>query len=96
MAETSAFLDAESTKNVITNLPTATANKLLFVSPTDGAAPIVAPTVAMKNIENITHQSAEINININPGNAPTTLAFEYGTDLSFATFQTATVLVVKL
>jgi serine protease len=91
VAETSAFLDAESTKNVITNLPAGTANKLLYVSPTDGGAPMVAPTVAMKNIENITHLSADININVNPGNAPTTLGFEYSADASFATFLTSNV-----
>ena len=91
VSETTAFLDSESTKNVVTNLPAGTPNKLLFVSPTDGGAPIVAPTVAMKNIENITHQSADININVNPGYAPTTLSFEYSADSSFTTFQSAVV-----
>jgi len=90
--EVSNFLDAESTKDVLTGLPAGTPNKLLYVSPTDGGAPIVAPVVGLKSVTKITHQSAEVAIDVNPGAAPTSLTFEYSVDQSFTTPQTAPVL----
>ena len=62
---------------VFTGLAAGTPNKLLYVSPTDGGAPVVAPVVGLKSVTNITHQSADVNIDVNPGYAPTTLSFEY-------------------
>jgi hypothetical protein len=91
VAQVAQYLDGESTKDAITGLKVDTVNKLLYVSPTDGAAPIVAPVVAQKTITNITHQSADVLINVNPGFAPTTLSFEYGTDATFAASSSATV-----
>jgi subtilisin family serine protease len=91
VAQVAQYLDAESTKDVITGVKAETVNKLLYVSPTDGGAPIVAPVVAQKSITNITHQSADVLIDVNPGFAPTALSFEYGTDATFATSTTATV-----
>jgi len=91
IAQVAQYLDAESTKDAIASLKVDTVNKLLYVSPTDGGAPIVAPVVAQKSVTNITHQSADVLIDVNPGYAPTTLSFEYGTDPAFATKATATV-----
>jgi subtilisin family serine protease len=90
--EVSNFLDAESTKDVLTGLPVGTPNKLLYVSPTDGGAPVVAPVVGLKSVTKITHQSADIAIDVNPGAAPTSLTFEYSVDESFSTTLTAPVL----
>ena len=91
VAQVAQYLDAESTKDVITGLKTETVNKYLYVSPTDGGAPIVPPVVAQKSVTNITHQSADVLIDVNPGFAPTTLSFEYGPDATFTTSTTATV-----
>ena len=92
VAQVAQYLDAESTKDAITGLKVDTVNKLLYVSPTDGGAPIVAPVVAQKSITNITHQSADVLIDVNPGYAPTTLSFEYSVDSTFTTSSTATVI----
>ena len=67
VAQVAQYLDAESTKDAITSLKAETVNKLLFISPTDGGAPIVAPVVAQKSVINITHQSADVLIDVNPG-----------------------------
>jgi hypothetical protein len=91
VAQVAQYLDAESTKDAITGLKAETVNKHLYTSPTDGGAPIVPPVVAQKSVTNITHQSADVLIDVNPGFAPTTLSFEYGTDATFATTTTATV-----
>ncbi|MEY3795432.1 MAG: hypothetical protein RLZZ120_543, partial [Actinomycetota bacterium] len=85
------FIDKESTPGVIAGLPAGTVNKLLYVSPTDGGAPIVAPVVGLKSVSNITYQSADVTIDVNPGFAPTTLSFEYGTDAALAAPQSAPV-----
>ena len=79
------YLGSESTKNTITGLKPNTVNNLLYVSPTDGGAPVVAPTVALNKITDITHQSANFVIDVNAGFAPTTLGFEYSLDSTFAT-----------
>ena len=92
VAQVAQYLDAESTKDAVTSLKADTVNKLLYVSPTDGGAPIVAPVVAQRSVTNITHQSADVLIDVNPGFAPTNLSFEYSTDATFATTTTATVL----
>ena len=92
VSQVAQYLDAESTKDAITSLKAETVNKLLFISPTDGGAPIVAPVVAQKSVINITHQSADVLIDVNPGFAPTTLSFQYGTDATFASTTTATVI----
>ena len=75
VAQVSQFIDSESTKDVILNLTAGTPNKLLYVSPTDGGAPIVAPTAALRTVEKITHQSANVIFDINAGNAPTQVSF---------------------
>jgi subtilisin family serine protease len=92
VAQVAQYLDAESTKDAITGLKAETVNKLLYVSPTDGGAPVVAPVVAQKSVTNITHQSADVLIDVNPGFAPTTLSFEYSTTANFVETATATVL----
>ncbi len=90
------FLSSESTKNAITGLKPNTVNNLLYVSPTDGQAPVVtpppvvvppvvAPTVSLNKITDITHESANFAIDVNPGFAPTALGFEYSLDSTFAT-----------
>ena len=91
VAQVAQYLDGESTKDAISGLKVDTVNKLLYVSPTDGGAPIVPPVVAQKSVTNITHLAADVLIDVNPGFAPTTLSFEYGTDATFATKTTATV-----
>jgi hypothetical protein len=91
VAQVAQYLDAESTKDAITAVKAETVNKLLYVSPTDGGAPIVAPVVAQRNVTNITHQSADVLIDVNPGFAPTTLSFEYSTSSTFSETSTATV-----
>ena len=91
VAQVTQYIDSESTKDAITGLPAATVNKLLYVSPTDGGAPIVAPLVAMKSVTKITHQSADVLIDVNPGNAPTMLSFEYAVDAAFTTPISATI-----
>ena len=70
------YLASESTKNVITGLKPNTVNNLLYVSPTDGGAPVIAPTVALNKILDITHESANITIDVNAGFAPVTVYFE--------------------
>jgi subtilisin family serine protease len=91
VAQVASFLDAESTKNALSNLKASTVNKLLYVSPTDGGAPIVPPVVAQRSVTNITHESADVLIDVNPGFASTTLSFEYGVDPTFANKLTAPV-----
>ena len=78
-------MNSESTKNAITGLRADTVNNLLYISPTDGGAPIVAPTVALNKITEITHESAKFAIDVNAGFAPTTLGFEYSLDSTFTT-----------
>jgi hypothetical protein len=89
--EVSNYIDAESTKDAVTGLPAGTPNKLLYVSPTDGGAAVIAPVVGLKNVTNITHQSADVAIDVNPGFAPTSLSFEYGVDSTFTTSTSAPV-----
>jgi hypothetical protein len=85
VSSVASFLNSESTKNALTGLKPNTVNNLLYVSPTDGAAPVVAPTVALNKITEITHESANIAIDVNAGFAATTLGFEYSLDSTFAT-----------
>jgi hypothetical protein len=91
VAQVASYLDAESTRNALSDLKASTVNKLLYVSPTDGGAPIVPPVVAQRSVTNITHESADVLIDVNPGFASTTLSFEYGVDRTFATNLTAPV-----
>jgi subtilisin family serine protease len=103
VSQVASFLSSESTKDAITGLKPNTVNNLLYVSPTDGEAPVVvpppvvappvvAPKVALNKITEITHESAIFAIDVNPGNATTTLGFEYSLDSTFATgVQTAAV-----
>jgi hypothetical protein len=83
--EATNYIDNDSTKDAVGGLPAGTPNKLLFVSPTDQGAPIVKPVVGMKSVSAITQGSATVNIDVNPGNAPTTLSFEYAIDSAFTT-----------
>jgi len=92
VAQVAQYLDAESTKDAITGLKPETVNKLLYVSPTDGGAPIVPPVVAQRTVTNITHQSADVLIDVNPGFAPTSLRFEYSLTSVFTEITTGTVL----
>ena len=91
VAQVAQYLDAESTKDALTNVKAETVNKMLYISPTDGGAPIVAPVVAQRSVTNITHQSADVLIDVNPGFAPTNLSFEYSTSSTFTETSTATV-----
>ncbi|NDA83071.1 MAG: hypothetical protein EBY01_08480, partial [Actinobacteria bacterium] len=84
VAQVAQFLDQESTKGVVQNLPTGTANKLLYVSPTDGSPAIVPPTTALKTVSNITHEAADISVDVNPGYAPTTVTVQYSTSSTLA------------
>ncbi|NDE72284.1 MAG: S8 family peptidase, partial [Actinobacteria bacterium] len=84
VAQVAQFLDQESTKDAIAGLPSGTVNKLLYVSPTDGGPAIVPPTVALKTISNITHEAADISVDVNPGFAPTTVQIEYSTSSTLA------------
>ena len=77
VAQVAQYLEGQSTKDAISGLKAETVNKLLYVSPTDGAAPIVPPVVAQKAITNITHQSADVLIDVNPGFAATTFSYTY-------------------
>jgi hypothetical protein len=77
VAQVAQFLDAQATRNVISGLPAGTVNELLYVSPSDGLPMITPPTVALKSVSEITHQSAKISIDVNPGNAVTSLELEY-------------------
>jgi hypothetical protein len=77
VAQVAQFLDAQATRDVITGLPAGTVNELLYVSPTDGLPAIVPPTVALRAVTEITHQTAKIAIDVNPGFAPTSVEFEY-------------------
>nr|MSZ50945.1 S8 family serine peptidase [Actinomycetota bacterium] len=83
-SQVASYLISESTKDVVTGLKPNTVNRLLYVSPTDGGAPVVPPTVALNKISEITHESANFTIDVNPGFAPTTLGFEYSLDSTFA------------
>jgi subtilisin family serine protease len=90
VAQVAQYLDAESTKDALASLKADTVNKMLYVSPTDGGAPIVAPVVAQRSVTSITHQSADVLIDVNPGYAPTSLSFQYGTSPTFVDTATAT------
>ena len=85
VAQVAQFLDAQATRDAITGLPAATVNELLYVSPTDLQPAIVPPTVALKTVSNITHEAADITIDVNAGFAPTTVGLEYSTDATMAT-----------
>ena len=84
VAQVAQFLDAQATRDVITGLAANTVNELLYVSPTDGLPPIVAPTVALRTVDAITHVSADLTIDVNPGNAPTDLSLQIATEPTFA------------
>lgn len=84
VAQVTQFLDQESTKDAVKNLPAGTANKLLYVSPTDGSPAIVPPTIALKSVSNITHEAADISVDVNPGYAPTAVTVEYSTSSTLA------------
>jgi len=85
IAQVSQFLDEQSTKDVITGLPAATVNKLLYVSPTDGSPAITPPVIALRSVGAITYDSAEIAVDVNPGFAPTDITLQYSRDNTFAT-----------
>lgn len=79
VAQVTQFLIGQATNDVLTGLPGGTVNKLLYISPTDGFEPIKAPTVALKNVSEITATAANILVDVNPLNAPTTVKVEYST-----------------
>jgi len=79
VAQVAQFLDAQATRGVVSGLAADTANELLYVSPTDGFPAVVPPTVALRTVSDITHQGAKVTIDVNPGNAPTSIEFEYST-----------------
>ena len=79
------YISSQSTEAIITGLPTGTINKLVYVSPTDGGPAITAPRVFFKNITEVTHNSANINLEINPNNALTKISLEYSIDSTLAT-----------
>ena len=62
VAQVTQFLDAQATRDVITGLPAATVNELLYVSPTDLQPAITPPTVALKTVSNITRRSEEHHV----------------------------------
>ena len=82
-------LVAQATSNAIIGLGNGTPNKLLYVSPTDGGPVILPPAVQVKTVTTVSHQSANVIVEINPGNAPTTAEFQYSRDQSFATGTTS-------
>lgn len=75
-----AYLDREATMGAITGLSGATPNKLLYVSPTDGAPPVVAPTVSFETVTGITHAAATVALRASAGGADTAVRLEYSTD----------------
>lgn len=85
VAQVTQFIDSQATVGAITGLPVGTVNELLYVSPTDNAPPIVPPTVALRSVGNITHEAAEITIDVNPGFAPTNIGMQYSTDSTMTT-----------
>ena len=84
VAQVTAGLLAQSTLDAVTGNVASTPNRMLYVSPTDGGPAIVAPTAAVKTISRVTHESADVVIEINPGNAATTAELQYSTNSSFA------------
>lgn len=85
VAQVSEALSTQATDGVITGLTGPTPNKLLYISPTDGGAAISAPVVQVRSISTVSHNSAKVQVEINPGNAPTKATFEYSLDETFAT-----------
>jgi hypothetical protein len=83
VAQVTQFLDAQATRDAISGLPANTVNELLYVSPTDGLPAVVAPTVALRTVDSITHNSANISIDVNPGFAPTDLALQLANGPAF-------------
>lgn len=83
VAQLTQFLDAQATIGAIKNLSAGTPNKLLYVSPTDGAAPLTMPTAALKTVAGITSESATVSYDVNPGGDDTTLVLQFGTDPTF-------------
>jgi subtilisin family serine protease/phosphodiesterase/alkaline phosphatase D-like protein len=89
VAQVSAALVAQATSDAIIGLGNGTPNKLLYVSPTDGGPAILPPAIQVKTVTTVSHQSANVVVEINPGNAPTTAEFQYSRDQSFATGTTS-------
>lgn len=89
VAQVSAGLVEQATSDAIIGLSNGTPNKLLYVSPTDGGPVIVPPAVQVKTVTTVSHQSASVVVEINPGNAPTTAEFQYSRDQTFATGTTS-------
>ena len=84
VAQVTAGLLAQSTLDAVTGNVASTPNRMLYVSPTDGGPAIVVPNAAVKTISRVTHQSADVVVEINPGNAPTTAELQYSTNSAFA------------
>ncbi len=85
VAQVTEALLGQATENAIQNIPAGTVNKLLYISPSDGGPLVVAPTIQVKSISNVTSSSATALVEINPGNAATTATLEISADAAFAT-----------
>lgn len=81
---TQGILD-QSTAGAVVGLNATTPNKMLYVSPTDGGPAIVAPAVQVKTVSRVSHEDADVVVEVNPGNASTTAQLQYSTDQNFAT-----------
>ena len=84
VAQVAEALTSQATEGVISNLPAGTVNKLLYISPTDGAPLSSAPTIQVKSVDGITSTTADVAVDINPGDAATTAVLEFSTDSTFA------------
>ena len=84
VAQLTQYLDTQSTLGAISGLPVGTANKLLYVSPTDGAAPLALPTAALRSVTGVTHNAAAVAYDINPGGDDTTLKLQYSTSAAMS------------
>lgn len=80
VAQVAQFLDTQATVGAIGGLPAATVNELLYISPTDNLPSIVPPTIALRTVSAITHESAQITVDVNPGFAPTDISLQYSID----------------
>lgn len=83
VAQLTQSLNAQATVDALKGLKTGTPNRLLYVSPTDGAAPLALPTAALKSVAGITPESATVSYDVNAGGDDTTLQLQYSTDVTF-------------
>ena len=84
VTELSSYLATESTSDVIQGLPVNTVNKLLYVSPSDGAPVVTDPSLSLANITEISHRSAQVTFKITPGSETAKLNLAISTDPTMA------------